>query len=92
MVLLIFIAILIENSVSKPWRPCSENAVPDLDFHCSSLSHKKETRLMWVNAYNFAQRRMILPMCLCFARYAILLVSLFQSLDFFLSPDEVGGI
>ena len=63
--------------------PCSENAAPDLDLHCSFLPYKKETRLMWVNVYNFAQRRMILPIRLCFARYAILLVSLCQSLDFF---------
>ena len=51
MVFFIFIQILIENSVSQKWRPTSEVICPaasDLGLHCLPVSHKKETRLMWV--------------------------------------------
>ena len=49
MVFFIFIQILIEHSASgdndqKPW-----SAASDLDLHCSPMSHKKDTRLTWVN-------------------------------------------
>ena len=47
MVFFISISILIEHSVTL-------NAASDLGLHCLPMSHKKETRLMWVNAKKIA--------------------------------------
>ena len=51
MVFFIFIQISIELSVSKQSRPRSDAAcaMSDLGLHCLPVSHKKDSRLTWVN-------------------------------------------
>ena len=44
--------ILIELSVSKQWRPLLD--IADLGLYCLSMSHKKDSRLIWVNYLFFA--------------------------------------
>ena len=51
MIFLIFIQILTERSASKQWRPdqTPHSAVSGLGLHFLPMSHKKDTRLKWVN-------------------------------------------
>ena len=51
MVFFIFIQNLKETSVCKQWNTWSDAAfvVSDLALHCLSMSHKKDSRLIWVN-------------------------------------------
>ena len=46
MLFFIFIQILIEVSVKKQWRPGSDST--DLGLHCLLMSHKKDSRHIWV--------------------------------------------
>ena len=50
MVFFIFIQMLIEHSVSYSGDPdqTPHFAASDLVLHCLSMSHKKDTRLIWV--------------------------------------------
>ena len=47
-----FIQKFIEHSVSKQWVPGQTlpSAAADLGLHCLPMSHKKDARLIWVNA------------------------------------------
>ena len=52
MVFYIFIQISIEYSVSKYFGEPDQmphSVASDLGLHCSSMSHKKDARLIWVN-------------------------------------------
>ena len=58
MVYFIFIKILMENYVSKHWRPSSVASGPGL--HCLPMSHKKEAMFIWVKTINLIAGKVVL--------------------------------
>ena len=61
-VFFICIKFFIEHSVSKQWRPdqTRRSEASDLDLHRLPLSHKKDTRLIWVNSEKCYKGRKLL--------------------------------